>query len=360
MICRFCRSTAGEVVLDLGCQPAGDDFPLVSAPGPDSVHPLRMWLCAACHLAQLVEDPTTSAEPRGVEPEALLRMAEDAVSALAAAGFLRPGAVALEYGSPHGGSWQPLLRDRGLRLARTGDAANVIIDNIGMMHDADQAAALRERVDRLAPGGVLFLLFHSFATIVRRGQWNALRHGHFAYYSTPALIGMLNSVGLSPVSAQQFPLYGGSVLLGATVDGIPDDGVAMVVKDEVESGVLDTAKARGLQLSCSTSAESLRAFLVAEKAEGRRVVGYSAASRAVALLCRAGIGPELMSVIGDTSPAKAGRRMPGSAIPIVDPTALAERKPDTVVLFVPDLIDEVRRAMPEVEAAGGCWVKAEG
>ena len=30
--------------------------------------------------------------------------------------------------------------------------------------------------------------FHTVAAIVRSGFWNALRHGHFAYYSTPVLV----------------------------------------------------------------------------------------------------------------------------------------------------------------------------
>jgi hypothetical protein len=61
----------------------------------------------------------------------------------------------------------------------------------------------------------------------------------------------------------------------------------------------------------------------------------------------------------DASAAKVGRRMPGTDIPVVAPTALAEQRPDAVLLFVPDLLDEVRAAYPEVEGSGGRWVDAE-
>jgi hypothetical protein len=103
--CRACRSAAGEVVLDLGDQPAADHFPLAGDPGPDPVHPLQMWLCARCGLAQLLTDPTTPEEPRGAEPAALVEQAADAVGRVASAGWLPVGASAGEYGSPHGGSW---------------------------------------------------------------------------------------------------------------------------------------------------------------------------------------------------------------------------------------------------------------
>jgi hypothetical protein len=51
--------------------------------------------------------------------------------------------------------------------------------------------------------------------------------------------------------------------------------------------------------------------------------------------------------------------MPGTDIPVIGPEQLAERQPDAVLLFVPDLMAEVRSAFPEVEAAGGRWVDVE-
>jgi hypothetical protein len=51
--------------------------------------------------------------------------------------------------------------------------------------------------------------------------------------------------------------------------------------------------------------------------------------------------------------------MPGTDIPVIGPAQLAECRPDAVLLFVPDLMAEVRNAFPEVEAAGGRWVDVE-
>jgi hypothetical protein len=315
-----------------------------------------MWLCADCHLAQLVEDPTVPEEPRGLEPEALVKQAEEAVGLMAAAGFLEPGKIVAEYGSPHGGGWIDLLTARGLVESEPEQPVDVMVDNIGMMHDADQAKGLAERVERLAPDGVLLFQFHSLAAIVSGGQWNALRHGHYAYYSFPALVGMLAEVGLTVTTAFRFSLYGGTVLLAASRDGRPDHTVAELLADETAAGVLDAGVVRGLQEACSATADELARYLEDEKAAGRTVFGYSAASRSVALLNRAGVGPDMMPAIADASEAKAGRRLPGSAIPVISPADLVDARPDSVVLFVPDLLAEVRAAMPEVEARGGRWV----
>jgi hypothetical protein len=346
----------GGIVLDLGRQPACDHFPLATDPLPDPVHPLRLWLCSTCGLAQLAEDETSAEEPRGVEPQALVDQARDAVDRVHRAGLLHCGASVVEYGSPHGGSWLELLTARGLRGAAPGESADVVLDCFGLMHAGDQRGALTQRVTRLADDGTLLVQYHSLAAILRGGQWNAVRHGHFAYYSTPALLGMLDAAGLGATTAWQFDLYGGTVLLAARRGGQPEPSVLDLECAERTAGVCRPQRVIALQQDATRTADALHAFLVAAKSAGRRVLGYGAASRAVVLLNRAGIGPDLLPAVVDASPAKRGRRIPGVGIPVVAPEQLTAVGPDLVLLFVPDLLDEVRAVLPGVEAAGGRWV----
>jgi C-methyltransferase C-terminal domain/Putative zinc binding domain/Methyltransferase domain len=360
--CRACRGSAGDLVLDLGDQPACDYFPRLDDPGPDPVYPLQMWLCSSCGLAQLLADPTVPEEPKGTEPAALVAQAVDAVNRVDRAGLLPENGVVAEYGSPHGGSWLGLLADRGLVPAGSGQA-DVIVDCFGFMHAADQQRALAERAARVAPGGVLLLQYHALSTIIRQGQWNALRHGHFAYYSTTALTAMLATAGFSPRTAWQFDLYGGTVLLAASREGEagtgPDAMVRSLLENDAHLGVCAPGAFAGLQRDVRAHATALHDWLAGERLAGRKVLGYGAASRAVALLCHARVNRELLPAVADASPAKQGRRMPGTDIPVTAPAHLAANRPDAVVLFVPDLLAEVRGSIPEVEAAGGRWVDAE-
>lgn len=342
--CRFCRSSSGRVVLDLGPQPACDLFPPVAELGPDPVHPLRMWACAACGLAQLAEDPAGAEEPRGAEPAALVEQARDAVSRVRRAGWLDGARTVAEFGSPHGGTWLDLVD-----LAPVDHRADVVIDCFGLMHEPDQAAGLAARVERLAAGGVLLLQFHTLAAILRGGQWNALRHGHHAYYSMPVLVAMLSEVGLVARSAFRFDLYGGTVLLAATREGEPDESVTTLVEEELAAGVTDPATLERLGEDATRSAEKLCALLT-EQSEA--IIGYGAASRAVALLCRAGVHAGLLPAVVDASPAKQGRRMPGTDIPITGPERLAGA--GQVLLFLPDLLPEVRASHPDVPG----WIVA--
>jgi hypothetical protein len=277
--------------------------------------------------------------------------------------MLPAGALVAEYGSPHGGSWLGLLADRGLRPVDGAGQADVILDCFGMMHAADQASALAERAARLARGGVLLLQYHSLETILRHGQWNALRHGHYAYYSTTALRAMLAVAGFSPRTAWHFDLYGGTVLLAAARDadgsGTPDETVKAVLFREERTGVCDPGVLRGLQQDVQTRAVALHDWLAESAATGKTVLGYGAASRAVALLRIAGVDGDLLPAVADASPAKQGLRMPGTTIPVISPAELSARRPDAVALFVSDLMAEVRASYPEVEAYGGRWVDAD-
>jgi C-methyltransferase C-terminal domain/Putative zinc binding domain len=361
--CRACSSRAGEIVLDLGEQPPCDLFPMVHDTGPDPRYPLQMWLCGACGLAQLCADPTVPEEPRGTEPDALISQAAAAVELAATSGLLDGLSTVAEYGSPHGGSWLGLLAERGINEVRPGDAADLIIDCFGLMHAADQRTALVEREHRLNPGGVLLLQFHALDAILRQGQWNALRHGHFGYYSVTSLKCMIEPLGLTPTGIWKFSLYGGTYLLAirrtselsrSAEDSIPQE----LQRDRVE-GICDPIVLRLLQQRAERHASMLRSWLLARKAEGHVVLGYGAASRAVSLLVQAGVDRSILSAVVDASPTKQGRRMPGTNVPIVDPSVLADHPGAFVLLFVPDLLGEVRNAFPEVESAGGHWVDAE-
>jgi hypothetical protein len=363
MACRACRAQAGSMVLDLGQQPACDYFPDAADSGPDPEYPLQMWLCSACGLAQLVADPTLPEEPAGTEPAALVAQAADAVARIAGSGLLPAGGRVAEYGSPHGGSWLTDLRGHGVTPTAGGETAEVVLDCFGMMHAADQHAALAERTARVAPGGVLLLQFHSLGAILRGGQWNALRHGHYAYYSVTALTRMLADHGFTPRTAWQFELYGGTVLLAASRDGEPgagpDPSVRALLAEDLRDGTGNPAVVSCLAGDVRERAAGLGEFLDSQRAAGRPTLGYGAASRAVALLRWARVDRTLLPAVVDASAAKQGRRMPGTDIPIVGPGRLAADRPAAVVLFLADLLPEVRAAYPEVEAGGGRWVSAE-
>ncbi|CAM4505579.1 class I SAM-dependent methyltransferase [Nocardia ninae] len=352
--CRACGKTDLRRVLDLGAMPAADDFPPAETlVRPDeAAYPLAMDQCVTCGLAQLAEDDTHTAEPRGIEPLALRDQAAAAVARVRSDGWLS-GATVREFGSPHGGSWLPLLTEHGFRTV--AEQADVVLDCFGIMHEPDQRAAFMRRAEATAPGGVLLLQFHSLHAIVRKSQWNALRHGHFAYYSLTTLRWLLRAAGMSVATAWEFDLYGGTVLIAA-VHGVREPDAAVRAVLAAEAGLTDPVVVGELQSAADRHVDSLRRRLEQESAGGRVVYGYGAASRAVALFGLAGIHRGLVRAVADASPAKQGRRMPGTDVPIISPSQLVPARPDRVLLTLPDLLPELEARFPELS---GRWMSAE-
>lgn len=354
--CRACRDPDPERVLDLGTVPAADYFPLASTPAgtAESAHPLAMVLCHGCGLAQLADDDTVPDEPRGVEPQALREQAAEAVHTISTRGLLR-GDTVTEFGSPHGGTWVPLLTERGFRTAAPGTQASVVLDTFGMMHEADQRAAVRARARALAPDGVLLLQFHTLTAIVAEEQWNALRHGHFAYYSLTALRCLLGDAGLYISDAWAFDLYGGTILIAAQRDPStqPEPFVRRLLAAERAAGITTGRTLATLQAAADRQATALHSWLQDIADRNRTVYAYGAASRAVALFARAHVDHRLIVAVADASPAKTGRRMPGTDIPIVSPHDLLAAAPDHVLLTLPDILPEVEASFPELD---GRWV----
>ena len=74
-------------------------------------------------------------------------------------------------------------------------------------------------------------------------------------------------------------------------------------------------------------------FLIGARRAGQVVVGYGAAAKGNTFLNYCGIGPELVRVVADRSPAKQGSLLPGSRIPVVSPEAMLAMRPDVVLIL---------------------------
>lgn len=355
--CRGCGDAGIDRVLDFGNVPAPDHFPVAGDGGgvDEACHGLAIELCQACGLVQLADDDTGEEEMHGLEPQALRDQAEFAVKQVAAAGWLR-GDTVFEFDSPHSGSWLPLVTDYGFS-ATTGQDADVVLDCFGIMHEPDQKGSFQQRAAATRPGGVLLLQYQPIVTIVELGQWNALRHGHFAYYSVTSLARLLADVGMSIATLWEFDLYGGTVLLAAVHGDVePDESVLRLLAKEEAMGITTAAGLNSLQQLADRDVDQLRGWLEDEAAAGHTVYAYAAASKAVSLFSRAGITTRLVKAVADGSPVKQGRRMPGTDIPIVSPAELLAADPDRVLLTLADLQPEVEARYPEL---AGRW-KAHG
>jgi hypothetical protein len=346
MKCALCGVPGGaeDVALDLGLQPSMRHYPLPSDPLPDPTHPLAMWVCPSCGLAQLQFDDTNEPEVPVPELAAAVQQERQAVADLA--DLLVGRATVREFASPHGGSGIAPYVAQGLVAAE--GPADVVIDTFGIMHEADQAAAFAERAAATAPDGMLILTIQPAGDILASGQWSALRHGHVAYYSITSLRNALARVGFVPIRLHRYDLYSGTAVVVAQRIGKPDTALQEAYASEASEGLSTPAGFAPLRDSVGASIDRLRTYLEGHAARGTRLYGYGAPSRAIALLAGVGEATHAFTAIADAAPAKQGRCLPVSRIPVISPDELVAAGPDEVLLLLADLRDEVLAAFPSL------------
>ena len=341
--CILCGSRDGVIVLDLGAQPSPRHWPLPTDPLPDPTHALAMRLCRGCGVAQLDADDTTEPEVPVPEPQAVVDQARQAVADLERLGHLAGRATVVEFGSPHGGSWLPLLD-----LVSTDGPADLVVDSFGLMHERDLPAALARRSGALAGDGLAVFLIQPLGDIVAQRAWTALRHGHHGYFTLTSLRNALGTVGITPTSVLRYDLYGGVAVVLASRGGEPDADLLAAYDDEARRGLAAPEGLACLADAVSASTNRLRSYLESHRATGTRLFAYGAASKAVAELAMVGDASGAILAVGDASPAKQGRCMPGSRVPVISPEALVAADPREVLLLLPDLHDELLATHPSL------------
>ena len=341
--CILCGSRDGVIVLNLGAQPSPRHWPLPTDPLPDPTHALAMRLCHGCGLAQLDADDTTEPEVPVPEPRAVVDQARRAVTDLGRLGHLDGRATVVEFGSPHGGSWLPLLD-----LVSTDGPADLVVDSFGLMHERDLPAALARRSGALAGDGLAVFLIQPLGDIVAQRAWTALRHGHHGYFTLTSLRNALGTVGITPTSVLRYDLYGGVAVVLVSRGGEPDADLLAAYDDEARRGLAAPEGLACLADAVSASTNRLRSYLESHRAAGTRLFAYGAASKAVAELAMVGDASGAILAVGDASPAKQGRCMPGSRVPVISPAELVAADPREVLLLLPDLHDELLATHPQL------------
>ncbi len=115
---------------------------------------------------------------------------------------------------------------------------------------------------------------------------------------------------------------------------------------------------RNLQVRAEAIADGLVAFLIETRRAGKKVVGYGAAAKGNTLLNFAGVRPHLLPWVVDRNPAKQGKFMPGSRIPIVDEERIRAERPDYVLILPWNLKSEVVEQLGYIRDWGGKFVIA--
>jgi SAM-dependent methyltransferase len=399
--CRHCAAELDRVCLDLGSAPPSNAYLSEAAlRAPELWYPLRLLVCETCWLVQ-TEDHAGREQLFGDDyayfssfSSSWLAHAEAYVKAMTARFGLTPESLVSEvaandgyllrfvqhagipcYGIEPTASTAGAARKLGLdiverffgvalarELAAAGRQVDLVAANNVLAHVPDINDFVAGFAALLKPAGVATFEFPHLLRLLRENQFDTVYHEHYSYLSLTAVRRIFAANGLAVFDVEEHPTHGGSLRVfaqrsdtGRRATGEP---VARVLRDESDAGLASAAGYEGFQARIDKVKDDFLAFLLEARRAGRSVAAYGAAAKGNTLMNYAGVRPDLIAFVVDRNPAKQGRFMPGSRIPIVGEERLREARPDDVVLLPWNLRDELMQQLDYVRAWGGRFVTA--
>ena len=89
----------------------------------------------------------------------------------------------------------------------------------------------------------------------------------------------------------------------------------------------------GMQSKVDALSLEFLLFLADIKRNGAKISAYGAAAKGNTLLNYCGVNGLLIDFVADITPAKQGKCLPGSHIPVFGEEVIQERKPDYIVIL---------------------------
>lgn len=374
--CRVCGNTELVRVLDLGEQTLTGVFPR-SREEQITRGPLALVKCHgadSCGLLQL-EHTYDAAEMygagygyrSGLNASMSAHLNARAQQILSQEG-LRAGDMVVDIGSNDGTSLNAFPGDAGLHLLgidpsggkfrqyyrpdvsllpdffsaallseHAGGRSARVISSYSMFYDLEQPLEFaREVASSLVDGGLWVFEQSYMPTMLSQNAYDTVCHEHLEYYGLKQIVWIAERAGFSIERVEFNDINGGSFCVFARKTGRAPQhsGVVDTIIGIEESRALHTlAPYRAFSDRVDLCRHELRSFLERSAEAGRKICGLGASTKGNVVLQHAGIGPELLPVIGEVNADKFGCFTPGSLIPIVPEEAVLGMAPDALLLL---------------------------
>ena len=395
--CRLCDSGDLSLVLSLTPTPLANAFVTADAlNAPQECFPLDLSLCGECGHLQLlhVVDPSLLFADyvyvSGTSPSFVAHF-EDYAASVIKAYQPPPGALVVDIGSNDGtllGFFQQVgMAVQGIDPARdiAKAASEVGIETLNAFFDAALAVQIREKkgaaavvtannvfahIDDLASmvAGVrtlldddgVFVFEVSYLTdVLEKTLFDTIYHEHLSYHTVAPLVSFFAANGMELITADRVDTHGGSLRGVAQLAGgarAVASSVAACLELEDRLGLGRPGTFHDFAQCIDVLKTSLRDLLEGLKAEGRSIAGYGAPAKATTLMYHFGLSPDIIDFIVDDSPLKQGLYSPGLHVPVLPSGAIAEHRPDYLLILAWNFAQPIMANNSAFHEAGGRFI----
>ena len=203
----------------------------------------------------------------------------------------------------------------------------------------------------LNTGGMATIEFQHVMSMLKGNQFDTIYHEHYSYLSLSVVQKIAAACGLSVVDVDRIKTHGGSLRVWLAHQGSSQSSASVetVLLEEQNFGLENITSYNDFHKKALDAKFGLLRYLMQAKDSGLNVLGYGAAAKGSTLLNFAGIKSDLLTSVADLAPSKQGKYFPGSHIPIISPNELHQSRPDQILVFPWNIIDEIKKSLSSYE-----------
>ncbi len=244
-------------------------------------------------------------------------------------------------------------------IASTHGKAGVIATTNTFHHIGDLHSFMKGITEFLAEDGTFIVEVPWALQIVKLNQFDNVYHEHVSELTVKSFVSLAAFFGMRVVNVEKLAIHGGSLRVYMEFDKkgtTPSPIVEELIAEEQEAGLFEQATYEKFANNVQKLRADLEAMIDDLRANGQKIAGYGAPAKGNTLLNYFDIGPDRIDFLVDRNPLKHGLYSPGKKIPILPPEAIAEEKPDVLLVLAWNFFDEIREQQADFENAGGRFI----
>lgn len=245
------------------------------------------------------------------------------------------------------------------------DVAQEILDHYGrpklitatnvFAHVDDVRGFLAATRHCLHEEGTLLLEFPYAMDFIKNREFDTIYFEHLSYVLIRPVVRLAAMEGLQLNEVQKHDIHGGTVRVFLGLEGRREVGnsVAAFVEEEAKGGFHDVAIYRTWSTEIDALIDDIAGQLEKLKRAGKKIAAFAASAKGNTLLNACRLDQATIDYIVDDTPEKIGKFSPGTGIPIVDRSVLADDPPDYLVILAWNFAREI---MDSTSGFGGKYI----
>ena len=398
MKCRFCQNKLKIIFADLGMSPLANSYVnSIESEVGEVFFPLKTFVCEKCFLVQLGEFKSPNEIFKDYAyfssfSSSWVNHAEQYVNSLVKKFNINKKNLVVEIASNDGYLLQffkkkniPVLgiepaenvaknaikkgiptitkffgSKLAIELKKSGKKVDCIIANNVLPHTPELTDFIKGLELLINPNGIIVIQFSAYLLpLIKNSQFDHIYHEHFSYFSLTTIKQILKKFKLEIIDVEELNVHGGSLRLYIKKIGQTkkeSKNVKKLINKEKEFGITKKDTYRNFENQILEKKISIWKFFSAAKKEKKKIACYGAPAKGNTMLNYCQIGKDFINFTVDKNPAKQGKLLPGTHIPIFNLKKINEFKPDYLVILPWNLKEEIVEEMKYIRKWGGKFV----